>query len=67
MTADRGAAGTRGALAPVGPDDDRLASLPAVIHLHPRDVAVAGASGGRPPLWRGRLGGMAGWTVELVG
>jgi hypothetical protein len=30
MSADRGAAGTLGALDPAGPDDDRLASLPGV-------------------------------------
>jgi hypothetical protein len=30
MSADRGAAGTLGALDPAGPDNDRLASLPAV-------------------------------------
>ena len=67
MSADRGAAGTLGALDPAGPDDDRLASLPAVISLHPRDVAVTGVSDGRLPLRRGRLADVVGWTVGPVG
>jgi hypothetical protein len=65
--ADWGAAGTLGALDPAGPDDDRLASLPAVAYLHLRDVAVAGVAGGRLPLWRGRLADVVGWTVGAVG
>ena len=61
-----GAASKLGELDPEGPEGEDLPSMPDVEYIHLRDATASSLSGRTLPLWRGRLGDVAGWTLVGV-